>query len=186
MTRRRTMMRTMKRSLLVALVLSGVLGRASHLDAQGGFVPVGTATATRAVPAGMFPDIAAFQGFASDVTTDPENLCFGAAPQGAFTWGDKIATNAFWQDAADADGTNEYDVTFAVRAPSGRIVRLLTWRATYPGLTPGSTYDFCAAESTQTPASGPAGLGVPWGKRVVEVGVADSVQGQLGIVTLNP
>jgi hypothetical protein len=172
--------------MLVALAVSGLLAGASHLAANGGFVAEGTTVATRAVPAGMFPELANFQGSTSDVTIDPNNICFGATPQTAFSWGDKIATNAFWQDTADADGTNEYDVTFAIRTPGGRIVRVLDWRATYPGLTPGLTYNFCAAESTQTPASGPPSLAVPWGKRVVEVGTADSAQGHLGTMTLNP
>jgi hypothetical protein len=176
----------MKRVLLVALAGSGVLAGASYLAAERGFVPEGTAIATRAVPAGMFPEMVDFQGFSSDVSVDPNNLCFGATPQAAFNWGDKIATNAFWQDTADPDGTNEYDVTFAVKTPSGKIKRLSDWRATFSGLTPGLTYNFCAAESTLSPSSGPAGLGVPWGKKVVQVGSADSAQGQLGIVTLNP
>ncbi len=132
----------------------------------------------------IFPNITNFYGNTSDVTSDPDNWCFGAVTQTNFNWGDRIATNAFFSDIAEADGTNDYDVTFAIKLPSGKIMVIQRWTATFTGLTPGSNYNFCVSESNQTPPGGPSGLAVPWGKRIIQVGGGDSVQGQLGTVVL--
>lgn len=139
----------------------------------------------QAIPAGelIFPAMTNFYGTTSDVTINPDNWCFGSTSQTSFNWGDKIATNAFFSDVAETDGTSAYNVTLAIRLPSGKTKVIKTWTANFTGLTPGLEYDFCVAEFNQTPSSGTSGLAIPWGKSIIQVG-GESVQGQLGTVTM--
>lgn len=120
-------------------------------------------------------------GYTSDVTVDADNYCHGSTSDNMFAGGDTAALNVFW-DALSTGGIMEFDVTWAVRLPSGQIKALLRDTCSYDVSTvePGTQLNFCCALFQPVPSVTFSG---PWGSRVI---YDDTLQAALGTIVVTP
>ncbi len=130
-------------------------------------------------------EITGFRGISSNITFNTGNWCFDGRNQTTFNWGDKIALSIFWNDVAEADGTNEYDLyTYAKLMSSGNEIGLCAGDQIFSGLIPGEEYSFCVACIVQTPSHIRIETGASWGAELNQFDDNDSISGELGEVTL--